>query len=54
MIGPALTRWLVAVLIALLLSCAHLLDDEPLQATADDKADAIAQAQRVARFGDAP
>ena len=58
MIGATATRWLTALLIALLLGSSWLLDGpsdlEAAQAVADDKADAIAQAQHVARFGDAP
>lgn len=55
MIGAVLTRWLVAILIALLLGHAAVKGDpEALQATADDVTDAQAQAARVARIGDAP
>ena len=58
MTGATATRWLTALLIALLLSSSWLLDGpsdlEAAQAVADDKADAIARAQHVAPFGDAP
>lgn len=49
--NAAIIRWLAAVLIALLLSAAHLLDGDPeaLQEVADAKADAIAQAARGER-----
>lgn len=58
----ALPRWAIGLLIFFLFvvlpAASHLLDARPeteaAQAVADDKADAIAQAQRVARLGDAP
>jgi hypothetical protein len=58
----ALPRWAIAllafILFAVVPAVSHLLDDpadtEAAQATADDKADATAQARRVARLGDAP
>lgn len=60
--AAALPRWAIAlllfVLFAVVPAVSHLLDTpseaEAAQAVADDKADAIAQAQRVARIGDAP
>ncbi|WP_390342326.1 hypothetical protein ACFJIS_18905 [Variovorax boronicumulans] len=56
----ALPRWALALLLFALFvvapMTAHLLDGpteiEAAQAVADDKADAIAEAQRVARVGD--
>lgn len=57
MIGAALTRWLLALLICIALGSSWLLDGptetDAAQATAAAKADAIVQAQHVARFGDA-
>jgi len=58
----ALPRWTIGLLLfslfAVLPAVSHLLDarsdTDAVQAVANDKADAIAQAQRVAHNGDAP
>ncbi len=61
MSAAALPRWAIALLVfilfAVLPAVSHLLDapsdTDAAQTVADDKADAIAQARRVAGLGDA-